>query len=70
MGDEEEMDLGETPRSRRSGRRGGRQQAPAEKLKYMSQLQEVANRQRDAITVELEDLKQACWTCALCIPDG
>ena len=59
MGDEDDMELGDTPRSRRSGRRGTRQPPAVEKYKYMSQLQEVANRERDAITIELEDLKQA-----------
>lgn len=60
MDDEEEMDLESTPRGLRSGRRAGgqRQQAPTEKVKYMTQLQEVANRERDAITIDLEDLKQ------------
>jgi DNA replication licensing factor MCM7 len=59
MEDEDEQ-LEDTPR-RRSGRaRSGRRRAaqPEPKLKYMEQLQEIANRERDALTVELDDVKE------------
>lgn len=59
-------DANSTPRSRarrgargRSGRAaqaGRAQQQEPPKLKYMTQLQEIANRARDSITIELDDL--------------
>lgn len=60
------MDMNDTPghRSTRSGgarRRAGRRPRAAvqePKLKYMIQLQEIANRERDSITIELDDLKE------------
>ncbi|KAF8533734.1 MCM2/3/5 family-domain-containing protein [Trichophaea hybrida] len=60
MDDDEDIELNDTPR-RRSARniRGSRKRqaaAPEPKLKYMEQLQEVANRERTSITIELEDL--------------
>ncbi|KAH0611512.1 DNA replication licensing factor MCM7 [Morchella sextelata] len=66
MDDEEDMDMNDTPgrRSTRSGgarRRTGRRPRAAvqePKLKYMIQLQEIANRERDSITIELDDLKE------------
>ena len=61
--EDEEVELVDTPRRRsaRNARGSRRQQAvPEPKLKYMEQLQEVANRERSSITIELEDLKQVC----------
>ncbi|PWW72076.1 MCM-domain-containing protein [Tuber magnatum] len=62
MADEDE-DLTDTPR-RRATRSGGRSRArrprvaaQEPKLKYMLQLQEIANRTRDSITIELDDLR-------------
>ncbi|KAF8472813.1 MCM2/3/5 family-domain-containing protein [Kalaharituber pfeilii] len=59
-------DVESTPRSRGRRARGGRQTAAARqqaqpqqrtpKLKYMLMLQQIANRQRDSITIELDDL--------------
>ncbi|TGZ83115.1 putative DNA replication licensing factor Mcm7 [Ascodesmis nigricans] len=48
----------ETPRRRttRSGRGGATQGAP--KLKYLEQLQQVANREREAVVIDLADLKE------------
>ncbi|KAH8154389.1 uncharacterized protein LAJ45_00916 [Morchella importuna] len=64
--EQEDMDMNDTPgrRSTRSGgarRRAGRRPRAAvqePKLKYMIQLQEIANRERDSITIELNDLKE------------
>lgn len=66
--DDEDEDLGpnNTPGrratrsggARRSGRRRPRAAAPEPKIKYMVQLQEIANRERDSITIELDDLKE------------
>jgi DNA replication licensing factor MCM7 len=57
---DEDIELNDTPRRRptRSGRRETRRQAPEPKVKYMEQLQEIANRERQALTIELEDLKE------------
>jgi len=57
---DEDIESNDTPRRRstRSGRRETRRQAPEPKLKYMEQLQEIANRERQALTIELEDLKE------------
>jgi len=62
MQDEDE-DLTDTPR-RRATRSSGRSRArrpraavQEPKLKYMLQLQEIANRTRDSITIELDDLR-------------
>lgn len=54
--DDEDIDLNDTPHRSRRGTRHQVMQEP--KIKYMAQLQEVANRERDAITIELEDLKE------------
>ncbi|RPB07174.1 MCM-domain-containing protein [Morchella conica CCBAS932] len=64
--EEEDIDMNDTPgrRSTRSGgarRRAGRRPRAAvqePKLKYMIQLQEIANRERDSVTIELNDLKE------------
>ncbi|KAL7275382.1 DNA replication licensing factor MCM7 [Rhizina undulata] len=67
MDDEEEME--DTPRRRSTRASGGRargrgararQQQPQEepKLKYMVQLQEIANREKDSIVVDLDDLAE------------
>ncbi|KAF8428118.1 MCM2/3/5 family-domain-containing protein [Tirmania nivea] len=49
-------DVGATPRSRARRAKGRQQQQRVPKLKYMLQMQEIANRQRDSITIELDDL--------------
>jgi DNA replication licensing factor MCM7 len=59
--DDEDIDVDDTPRRRsaRKNARGSRKRqaaTPEPKLKYMEQLQEVANRERTSITIELEDL--------------
>lgn len=66
--EDEDVELTDTPRRRstRNARGSRRQQAvPEPKLKYMEQLQEVANRERSSVTIELEDLKQVCSRCIL-----
>lgn len=55
-----------TPR-RRGGRSKKAAAAPApvvrdSKPKYMEQLQQVANRERTSVTIELEDLQEVCQT--------
>lgn len=62
--EDEDLDLEDTPRRRATrsggrarGRRPRRAAAPEPKLKYMLQLQDVANRERDSVTIELDDLK-------------
>ncbi|KAI5795294.1 MCM2/3/5 family-domain-containing protein [Geopyxis carbonaria] len=52
----DDVELNDTPHRMTRGARHQATQAP--KIKYMAQLQEVANRERDAITIELEDLKE------------
>ncbi|KAG0138358.1 MCM2/3/5 family-domain-containing protein [Tuber indicum] len=61
--EDEDEDLTDTPR-RRATRSSGRSRArrprvavQEPKLKYMLQLQEIANRTRDSITIELDDLR-------------
>jgi DNA replication licensing factor MCM7 len=58
---DEDIELDDTPRRRsaRTTRRGAtRQQAPGPKFKYMEQLQEVANRERKSVVIDLQDLKE------------
>lgn len=63
--DDEEVDMNDTP-GRRTTRSGGARArprrskvaAPEPKIKYMVQLQEVSNRERDSVTLELDDLKE------------
>lgn len=63
--EDDEVDMADTP-GRRTTRSGGgrararrpRAAAPEPKIKYMVQLQEIANRERDSITIELDDLKE------------
>ena len=61
-----------TPRSRGRKARGAKQTAATRqrqrqqqqgtpKLKYMLLLQEIANRQRDCITIDLDDLDAVSW---------
>src|SRR5690606_23895683 len=65
VADLENLNLGgetATPRSRRKGGRaprtpGGRR-APVQVAKYMDMLQEISDRKRDAITVDLDDLHE------------
>ncbi|RPA97995.1 DNA replication licensing factor mcm7 [Choiromyces venosus 120613-1] len=59
----EDEDLTDTPRRRATRSGGGRSRArrpraavQEPKLKYMLQLQDIANRTRDSITIELDDL--------------
>lgn len=68
--DDDEVEMNDTP-GRRSTRSGGARArprrpkpaaaaaaAPEPKIKYMVQLQEVSNRERDSVTLELDDLKE------------
>lgn len=65
MDDDDEEEMGDTP-GRRSTRSGGTRARPRRpkatalepKIKYMVQLQEVSNRERDSVTLELDDLKE------------
>jgi DNA replication licensing factor MCM7 len=62
--DDEDIEVDDTPRRRgtRGTQRGGRRRqaaaVPEPKLKYMEQLQKIANREQRGITIELEDLKE------------
>lgn len=58
MDDDNEMEMEDTPRSRRTTRRGRQTQTQPEKLKYMEVLQDISNRKTDSITIDLADLKQ------------
>lgn len=63
--DDEEVEMNDTP-GRRTTRSGGararprrpKAAAPELKIKYMVQLQEVSNRERDSVTLELDDLRE------------
>lgn len=63
--DDEEVEMNDTP-GRRTTRSGGararprraKAAAPEPKIKYMVQLQEVSNRERDSVTLELDDLRE------------
>jgi hypothetical protein len=41
-----------------AGARGGQS-----KVKYMNELQEVANRERDGIVIDLNDVEAVSWSC-------
>lgn len=62
--EDDEVDMEDTPGRRTTRSGGGRTRgrrpraAPEPKIKYLTQLQEVSNRERDAITIELDDLKE------------
>jgi DNA replication licensing factor MCM7 len=43
-------------------RRAARQQAHKPKVKYMDILQNIANRQEDEITIDLDELSEVCVT--------
>lgn len=73
--DDDEVEMNDTP-GRRSTRSGGARArprrpkptaaaAPEPKIKYMVQLQEVSNRERDSVTLELDDLKEVGYPAQL-----
>lgn len=73
MDDDDEVEMNDTP-GRRSTRSGGARArprrpkpaaAPEPKIKYMVQLQEVSNRERDSVTLELDDLKEVGYPTQL-----
>jgi DNA replication licensing factor MCM7 len=58
---EEEYDMvddSDDPAPNAAGTRNGRS-----KVKYMNELQEVANRERDGIVIDLNDVEAVSWRC-------
>jgi MCM N-terminal domain len=56
----DEYDFAESDEEAQEARRAARKQASMPHNKYMDMLQQVANRQQDEVTIELDDLFEVC----------
>jgi len=62
----DEYDFAESDEEAQEARRAARKQGSMPHHKYMDVLQEVANRQRDEVTIELDDLFEVNINAMLC----
>jgi DNA replication licensing factor MCM7 len=56
----DEYDFAESDEEAMNARRAARKDASRPRNKYLDILQEIANRERDEITVELDDIAEVC----------
>jgi len=62
----DEYDFAESDEEAQEVRRAARKQAWMPRKKYMEILQQVANRQQDEVTIELDDLFEVCKSATFC----
>ena len=62
----DEYDFAESDEEAQEARRAARKLASMPHTKYMDILQQVANRQQDEVTIELDDLFEVCMNATGC----